>query len=112
MARQKKNAVDVERSEPTANELELSRQQYSGSLPDDAVIVQLRASIRCAEKCQLLLTVDEVASVLRIDTVQAVRLINTKQLTSIIFGGRELVAVRELVDFIEVYSNIAKRSSI
>jgi hypothetical protein len=66
----------------------------------------------CSERCAFLLTLDEVARALRTDQVNVTHLIATKQIASVIIADQELVPIRELVEFIEVYISISKRSSL
>jgi hypothetical protein len=66
----------------------------------------------CSEKCALLLRLDEVARALRTDPVNVTQLIATKQLASVIIAGQELVPVHELVEFIDDYTSISKRSAL
>jgi hypothetical protein len=40
------------------------------------------------------------------------QLIATKQLASVIIAGQELVPVHELVEFIDDYTSISKRSAL
>lgn len=84
-----------------------------GSLPapNEQLVARFRASIMCSERCSFLLTCDEVARALRIGLEDAKELIATKQLASVIIAGQELVPVRELIELIDDYVAIAKRSS-
>ncbi len=79
--------------------------------PNKPLIARFRASIMCSESCALLLTFEEVACALRIDLEDAVELIATKQLASVVIAGQELVPVHELVELIDDYITVAKRSS-
>jgi hypothetical protein len=80
--------------------------------PDEQLVARFRASIMCSEKCALLLRLDEVARALRTDPVNVTQLIATKQLASVIIAGQELVPVHELVEFIDDYTSISKRSAL
>lgn len=79
--------------------------------PNEQLLARFRASIMCSERCPFLLTCDEVARALRIGLEDAKELIATKQLASVIIAGQELVPVRELIELIDDYAAIAKRSS-
>jgi hypothetical protein len=80
--------------------------------PNEQLVARFRAGIMCSERCTFLLTSDEVARALRIDPEDAKQLIRTKQLASVIIVGEELVPVRELIEFIDDYSSVSKRSVI
>ena len=112
MAFDEQRAMHKKRGKPRGSEPGLSEPRCVGPLHDEALIVQLRASTMCAEKCQLLLKIDEVASLLRISAKQVQQLITTRQLASIIFEEQELVPVCELVDLITDYLSTSKRSSL
>lgn len=83
------------------------------SIPDkttEQLLARLRKGVECADRCSLLLTPTEAARVLQISANDVIHLIRTRQLTSVVIAGSELVPVRELVDLIEDYTAIAKRS--
>jgi hypothetical protein len=112
MAPDKRKPIIDERAADNAQKPALSTTR--GSLPsaNEQLVARFRASIMCSERCPLLLTCDEVARTLRIGPEDAKELIATKQLASVIIAGHELVPVRELVELIDDYAAISKRSSI
>ncbi len=84
------------------------------SNPDNAtkqVLATLRNGVDCADQCRVLLTLADAARVLQISADDLVHLMRTGQLTSVVIAGQELVPVRELVELIEDYTAIAKRST-
>jgi hypothetical protein len=89
---------------------DLSAARVSLPAPNEQLIARFRASIVCSESCAFLLTSDEVACALRIGLKDAEQLIATKQLASVVIAGKELVPVRELVELIDDYIAVAKRS--
>jgi hypothetical protein len=112
------DVVDVEDvAAPSALALSTCRgssplHRASLTAPNEQLIARFRASIMCSERCPFLLTCDEVARALRIGLEDAKELIATKQLASVIIAGHELVPVRELVELIDDYVAISKRSCI
>lgn len=78
----------------------------------EQLVARFRASLVCSERCSFLLTHDEVASVLRVSREDVHKLISTKQLAAVCIGGLELVPVRELMELIDDYISVSKRSSV
>lgn len=78
----------------------------------EQLVARYRASLVCSERCSFLLTPEEVASVLRVSREDVNRLITTKQLTPVCIGGQELVPVRELMELIDDYTAVSKRSPL
>jgi ATP:corrinoid adenosyltransferase len=111
MALDKHEPVRGTKAAANAHGPDLSVARASLPAPNEKLIARFRASIMCSESCALLLTFDEVACALRIGLKDAEELIATKQLASVVIAGQELVPVRELVELIDDYTAVAKRSS-
>jgi hypothetical protein len=102
----------VLRDSDSSRSVHLSDKPMSLPAPNEQLVARIRAGAMCSETCSLLLTYEEVACVFRIGLGDVRQLISTRQIMSVTIAGFDLVPVRELVEFLDDYVAISKRSAV